>query len=132
MAINTPDGLVAPIIPKTNRKSVSEISRDIRDLIERAMQDKLTVSDLTGGTFTVTNLGGYGVDLFAPVINPPQCAILSFGRTSERPVIIERQLRTASVTTLSLVFDHRIADGVPAAQYLQQVKELLEDPEKLD
>jgi pyruvate dehydrogenase E2 component (dihydrolipoamide acetyltransferase) len=132
VAINTPDGLVAPIIPQTNRKSVSEISRGIRDLTERAMQNKLTVSDLTGGTFTVTNLGGYGVDLFAPVINPPQCAILGFGRTSERPVIIEKQVRVASVTTLSLVFDHRIADGVPAAQYLQQVKELLEDPEKLD
>ena len=132
VAINTPDGLMAPIIPQTNRKSVSEISRDIRDLTERAMQDKLTVLDLTGGTFTVTNLGGYGVDLFAPVINPPQCAILGFGRTFERPVVIERQLRTALVTTLSLVFDHRITDGVPAAQYLQQVKELLEDPQKLD
>jgi pyruvate dehydrogenase E2 component (dihydrolipoamide acetyltransferase) len=132
VAINTPDGLVAPIIPETNRKSVSEISRAIRDLTERAMQNRLTVSDLTGGTFTVTNLGGYGVDLFVPVINPPQCAILGFGRTYERPVIIEKQVRAASVTTLSLVFDHRIADGVPAAQYLQQVKELLEDPEKLD
>ena len=132
VAINTPDGLVAPAIPQTNRKSVSEISRGIRDLTERAMQNRLTVSDLTGGTFTVTNLGGYGVDLFAPVINPPQCAILGFGRTSERPVIIEKQVRVASVTTLSLVFDHRIVDGVPAAQYLQRVKELLEDPEKLD
>jgi pyruvate dehydrogenase E2 component (dihydrolipoamide acetyltransferase) len=132
VAINTPDGLVAPTIPQTNRKSVSEISRGIRDLTERAKQNRLTVSDLTGGTFTVTNLGGYGVDLFAPVINPPQCAILGFGRTSEKPVIVEKQVRAASVTTLSLVFDHRIVDGVPAAQYLQRVKELLEDPEKLD
>jgi pyruvate dehydrogenase E2 component (dihydrolipoamide acetyltransferase) len=132
VAINTPDGLVAPIIPQTNTKSLSEISRYIRDLTERAMQNKLTVSDLTGGTFTVTNLGGYGVELFAPVINPPQCAILGFGRTSERPVIIEKQVQAASITTLSLVFDHRIVDGVPAAQYLQRVKELLEDPKKLD
>ena len=132
VAINTPDGLVAPVIPQTNKKSVSEISRGIRDLTERALQNKLAVSDLTGGTFTVTNLGGYGVELFAPVINPPQCAILGFGRTSERPVIIEQQVRAASVTTLSLVFDHRIVDGVPAAQYLQRVKELLEDPRKLD
>jgi pyruvate dehydrogenase E2 component (dihydrolipoamide acetyltransferase) len=132
VAINTPDGLVAPVIPQTNRKSVSEISRGIRDLTERAVQNRLAISDLTGGTFTVTNLGGYGVDLFAPVINPPQCAILGFGRTSERPVVIEKQVRVASVTTLSLVFDHRIVDGVPAAQYLQRVKELLEDPEKLD
>ena len=132
VAINTPDGLVAPVIPQTNRRSLSEVSRDIRELTERAVQNKLTISDLTGGTFTVSNLGGYGVDLFAPVINPPQCAILGFGRTSERPIIVEKQVRAASVTTLSLVFDHRIVDGVPAAQYLQRVKELLEDPKKLE
>jgi pyruvate dehydrogenase E2 component (dihydrolipoamide acetyltransferase) len=132
VAINTPDGLVAPVIPQTNRRSLSEVSRDIRELTERAVQNKLTVSDLTGGTFTVSNLGGYGVDLFAPVINPPQCAILGFGRTSERPIVVEKQVRAASVTTLSLVFDHRIVDGVPAAQYLQLVKELLEDPKKLE
>jgi pyruvate dehydrogenase E2 component (dihydrolipoamide acetyltransferase) len=132
VAINTPDGLVAPVLPQTNKKSVSEISRSIRDLTERAVQNRLTVSDLTGGTFTVTNLGGYGVELFAPVINPPQCAILGFGRTSERPVVIEKQVQVASVTTLSLVFDHRIVDGVPAAQFLQRVKELLQDPKKLD
>jgi pyruvate dehydrogenase E2 component (dihydrolipoamide acetyltransferase) len=132
VAINTPDGLVAPVLPQTNKKSVSEISRNIRDLTERSMQNKLMVSDLTGGTFTVTNLGGYGVELFVPVINPPQCAILGFGRTSERPVIIEGQVRAASMTTLSLVFDHRIVDGVPAARFLQRVKERLEDPKKLD
>ena len=132
VAINTPDGLVAPVIPQTNRRSLSEVSRDIRELTERAVQNKLTVSDLTGGTFTVSNLGGYGIDLFAPVINPPQCAILGFGRTSERPIIVEKQVRAASVTTLSLVFDHRIVDGVPAAQYLQRIKELLEDPKKLE
>lgn len=131
VAINTPDGLVAPVLPQTNKKSVSEISRSIRDLTERSMQNRLVVSDLTGGTFTVTNLGAYGVELFAPVINPPQCAILGFGRTSERPAIIEGQVRAASMTTLSLVFDHRIVDGVPAAQFLQRVKELLEDPKKL-
>jgi pyruvate dehydrogenase E2 component (dihydrolipoamide acetyltransferase) len=90
------------------------------------------VSDLTGGTFTVTNLGAYGVELFAPVINPPQCAILGFGRTSERPVIVGERVQAAAMTTLSLVFDHRIVDGVPAAQFLQRVRELLEDPKKLD
>lgn len=132
VAINTPDGLVAPIIPQTNKRSILEISRGIRDLTERAIQNKLTLTDLTGGTFTVTNLGGFGVDLFAPVINPPQCAILGFGRTSEKPVISDKQVQAASITTLSLVFDHRIIDGVPAAQYLQRVKELLEDPKKLE
>jgi pyruvate dehydrogenase E2 component (dihydrolipoamide acetyltransferase) len=132
VAINTSDGLVAPVVPQTNKKSVLEISRSIRDLTERVTQNRLTVVDLTGGTFTVTNLGGYGVELFVPVINPPQCAILGFGRTSEKPVVIEKQVRVASITTLSLVFDHRIVDGVPAAQYLQRVKELLEDPKKLD
>lgn len=132
VAINTPDGLAAPVIPKTNNKSVLDISREIRDLTERAMQNSLSISDLTGGTFTVTNLGGYGVDLFAPVINPPQCAILGYGRTSDKPVVIGKEVRVTSMTTLSLVFDHRIVDGVPAAQFLQRVKELLEDPAKLD
>ena len=132
VAINTPDGLVAPVIPGTNRKSLTEISRNIRDLTERAIQNSLTVADLTGGTFTVSNLGGFGVDLFAPVINPPQCAILGLGRTTEKPVIVEKQVRAGSVTTLSLVFDHRIVDGVPAARYLQRVKELLENPAMLD
>jgi pyruvate dehydrogenase E2 component (dihydrolipoamide acetyltransferase) len=132
VAINTTDGLVAPVIPGTNKKSLTEISRNIRDLTERAMQNSLTVADLTGGTFTVSNLGGFGVDLFAPVINPPQCAIIGFGRTTEKPVIVEKQVRAGSVTTLSLVFDHRIVDGVPAARYLQRVKELLENPAKLD
>jgi pyruvate dehydrogenase E2 component (dihydrolipoamide acetyltransferase) len=132
VAINTPDGLVAPAIPGTNRKSLTEISRNIHDLTERAIQNSLTVADLTGGTFTVSNLGGFGVDLFAPVINPPQCAILGLGRTTEKPVVVEKQVRAGSVTTLSLVFDHRIVDGVPAARYLQRVKELLENPAMLD
>jgi len=132
VAINTPEGLVAPVIPQTNRKSVKEISSMIRDLTERSMQDRLSVPDLTGGTFTVTNLGGYGVEIFAPVINPPQCAILGFGRTAERPAVMGKELRIAAVTTLSLVFDHRIVDGVPAAQFLQRVKELLENPARLD
>ena len=132
VAINTPDGLVAPIIADTNKKSVLDISREIRDLTERATQNRLSISELTGGTFTVTNLGGYGVDLFAPVINPPQCAILGFGRTSEKPTVIGKEIRVMPMTTLSLVFDHRIVDGVPAAQFLQRVKELVEDPAKLD
>jgi len=132
VAINTPDGLVAPVIPQTNKRSLLEVSRAIRNLTERAMQNTLSVPDLTGGTFTVTNLGGYGVELFAPVINPPQCAILGFGRTSEKAVVIGKEIRAMPMTTLSLVFDHRIVDGVPAAQFLQRVKELLEAPENLE
>ncbi len=132
VAINTPDGLVAPVIPQTNRKSLLEVSRAIRDLTERAMQNALSVPDLTGGTFTVTNLGGYGVELFAPVINPPQCAILGFGKTSEKAVVIGKEIRAMLMTTLSLVFDHRIVDGVPAARFLQRVKDLLEAPDNLE
>jgi pyruvate dehydrogenase E2 component (dihydrolipoamide acetyltransferase) len=132
VAINTPDGLVAPVIPQTNKKSLVEVSRSIRNLTERAMQNTLSVPDLTGGTFTVTNLGGYGVELFAPVINPPQCAILGFGKTAEKAVVVGKEIRVMLMTTLSLVFDHRIVDGVPAARFLQRVKELLESPENLD
>jgi len=132
VAINTPDGLIAPVISQTNKKTVLEVSRQIRSLTDRAMQNTLSVPDLTGGTFTVTNLGGFGVELFAPVINPPQCAILGFGKTSEKPVIVGKEVRAMPMTTLSLVFDHRIVDGVPAARFLQRVKELLEDPIRLE
>jgi pyruvate dehydrogenase E2 component (dihydrolipoamide acetyltransferase) len=132
VAIHAPDGLVAPVIPNADKKSIAEITKQIRDLTERATQNALSVSDVTGGTFTVSNLGGYGVDIFAPVMNPPQSAILGLGRTSERAAIVDKQVRVVPITTISLVFDHRIVDGVPAAQFLQRIKELLEAPEKLD
>lgn len=131
VAVNTPDGLVAPVIEMANKKSIIEISKAIVDLSDKATRGKLGLEELTGGTFTVTNLGGFGVEIFAPVINPPQCAILGVGKTSRRPVERNGSVAIRNVATLSLVFDHRIVDGVPAAQFLEKVKTLLENPTTL-
>jgi len=130
LAIDTPDGLITPVIRNSNKKSVVEISDAIRELTEKAMQHKLSLEELLGGTFTVTNMGPYDVEIFAPIINPPQSAILGIGRIAKRAVIINDQIVIRPVANLSLVFDHRVTDGVPAAKFLQEVKRILEDPHR--
>ena len=131
LAINTPEGLVAPVIRDANKKTVQEISSAIHELTEKAMQKKLDLQDLLGSTFTISNLGPYGVEIFAPVINPPQTAIIGFGTTEKRPIIINENVVVKHMATLSLVFDHRVVDGVPAAEFLRDVKRLLETPHTL-
>jgi pyruvate dehydrogenase E2 component (dihydrolipoamide acetyltransferase) len=131
VAINTEQGLVAPVIQHANRKSPKEINADIETLTEKAKQNRLTVEDLTGGTFTISNLGAHDIETFAPVINPPQCAILGLGRIAYKPFALEEQISARPVTTMTLVFDHRVVDGVPAARFLQEVKRNLEDAESL-
>jgi|Deesub1362B_J571_1020462.scaffolds.fasta_scaffold00251_14 pyruvate dehydrogenase E2 component (dihydrolipoamide acetyltransferase) len=128
VAIHTSEGLTAPVIPNADRKTLVEISQAISHLAEKARSSRLTLEDLTGGTFTVTNLGGYGVEVFIPVINPPHCAILGMGKAVKKPVVENGSLHIKSTAVLSLVFDHRITDGVPAALFLQKVKQLLENP----
>jgi pyruvate dehydrogenase E2 component (dihydrolipoamide acetyltransferase) len=91
----------------------------------------LSIENLTGGTFTVTNLGGYDVESFAPVINPPQCAILGLGRIAYKPFAHGKEVIARPSTLLTLVFDHRVLDGVPAAKFLRDVKRNLEEPEEL-
>ena len=131
VAIETPDGLVAPMIENTEKKSITEISKRISELRDESLAGKLTLRDLTGGTFTVTNLGGEGVELFAPIINPPQAAILALGRAVKKPAVIGGSICIRSRAILSLIFDHRVTDGVPAAKFLAHVKQLLEDPDSL-
>lgn len=126
VAINTKDGLVAPVVRDASGKGLADVSKEMEKLAEKAEKKELEVADVTGGTFTVTNLGGYGVDLFVPTINPPQCAILAMGRTAERPVVVHGSIASRPTATLTLVFDHRITDGLPAARFLQTVKTLLE------
>jgi pyruvate dehydrogenase E2 component (dihydrolipoamide acetyltransferase) len=131
LAINTDQGLVAPVIQNTNKKTVREINSEISELAEKAKGNRLTIENLTAGTFTVTNLGAYDVESFAPIINPPQCAILGLGRIAYKPVAAGGQVVAKPTTTLTLVFDHRIIDGVPAARFLQEVKRNLENAEGL-
>ena len=131
VAIHTEEGLVAPVIQNANKKSLRQINVEIEQLIQKAKDNRLTVDELIGGTFTVTNLGAYDIESFAPVINPPQCAILGLGRVSYGPYASADRVSTRATTLLTLVFDHRIVDGVPAAKFLRDIRNNIEDAESL-
>jgi pyruvate dehydrogenase E2 component (dihydrolipoamide acetyltransferase) len=127
-AIDLGEGLVAAVIKDADKKSLGDLARAAGDLAERARAGRLTPDDMADGTFTVTNLGGVGVEYFTPIINPPQAGILGVGKILEKPVALGGGIHIRSVMTLSLVFDHRLIDGAPAAKFLAKVKELLEQP----
>ena len=126
VAVTTESGLVVPVVRNADKKSLGEISSVLKELVEKARQGKLTREDVTAGTFTITNLGMYDVDVFFPIINPPETAILGVGRVVEKPVAVNGQLAIKPLMQLSLTYDHRIVDGTPAAKFLQTVKQVLE------
>ncbi|MGF1664892.1 MAG: dihydrolipoamide acetyltransferase family protein [Acidimicrobiia bacterium] len=122
VAIQTDEGLVAPVLRDPAAKSVDEVAEEIRALAQRARDKALVNADYEGGTFTVTNLGGYGVDGFTPVINLPQVAILGMGAIRKVPVVTpDGTVAVGAQMTLSLTFDHAFVDGAPAAEFLQQL-----------
>lgn len=127
-AVDLGEGLVAAVIKDADRKTLGELAGAARELAERARSGRLTADDLADGTFTVSNLGGYGVEGFTPIVNPPQAGILGVGKIQEKPVVKDGGIHIRSLLTLSLVFDHRLIDGAPAAKFLAAVKELLERP----
>jgi len=126
VAVATDKGLVVPVIREADKKTLDAIAATLRGFVEKARQGKLAKEDLASGTFTVTNLGMYGVDVFIPIINPPETAILGVGRVTEKPVVVNGQITIKPIIQLSLSFDHRIVDGAPAAQFLHRVKQILE------
>lgn len=130
-AVALEEGLVVPVVRKANEKSLFEIASEVNELAERARRRELSPSDVADGTFTITNLGMYGVDGFTPVINPPQTAILGIGRIAQRPAVLDGRIEPRWIAYLSLAFDHRAYDGVPAAQFLQTLKGILERPYEL-
>ena len=131
VAVATEKGLIVPVIPNTDRKTLVEIASRLKELADKARQGKLTKDELTGGTFTITNLGMYGVDTFTPIINPPETAILGVGRLTEKPVVENKNIVIKPTMNLSLSFDHRVVDGAPAAQFLRKIRQFLENPEIL-
>lgn len=132
LAVGLEDTLLVPVIKNANRLSLAEISKISMDLIERARNHLLTTREMSGGTFTVSNLGMFGdVTLFAPVINPPETAILGVGRATPKPIAIDGTIAVRSMMTLTLVFDHRVTDGVHATKFLQRVKESIQNPQGL-
>jgi len=131
VAVAMDEGLIVPVVQEADRKPLRQIAVEARELSEKARQGTLTVDEVTGGTFTVTTLGMYDVDVFTPIVNPPQCAILGVGRVKEVPAFEGEQVVRRSVLNLSLSFDHRVVDGAPAADFLRRVKHYLEHPDLL-
>ncbi len=128
VAVALEDGLVVPVVRNADKGRLSEISTQVRDFAERARSNQLTPGELQGGTFTITNLGNFGIDAFTPIINPPESAILGVGRILKKPVVHDDEIAIRSMLTLSLTFDHRVIDGAPAAQFLQTVAGYIQDP----
>jgi pyruvate dehydrogenase E2 component (dihydrolipoamide acetyltransferase) len=128
IAVDTDAGLLVPVVRDVPRLGMTQIAAVARDLFERARAGKLKAGEMQGGTFTITNLGNYGIDAFTPIINPPQCAILGVGRIQRQPVVSGDAVIIREILTLSLTFDHRIVDGAPAARFLQSLVRLVENP----
>ena len=129
VAVAAQDTLVVPTIHDADKKSLGEIAREARELIERVREGKITPPDVAGGTFTVSNLGMYGVDSFSAVINPPQAALLTVGALKKRPAVADGgRIVAKDQMTLSLVCDHRILYGADGAEFLARIGELLEQP----
>jgi pyruvate dehydrogenase E2 component (dihydrolipoamide acetyltransferase) len=128
MAVDTERGLLVPVIRNADQKSLRQFGAEFRQLAEGARTGRISPDNLTGGTFTITNLGMYDVDAFTPVINLPEAAILGVGRIAEKAVVRDGAIVARHMWTLSLVFDHRLVDGAPAARFLQYIKDLIEEP----
>lgn len=131
LAVPLKEGLLVPVIRNADQRNLAEISGETRRLKQGALDGILTVDDVTGSTFTVTDLGVYGVDFFVPIINPPEAAILGVGRITEKPIVVKGKVAIRSMMMLCLAFDHRVVDGAPAARFLQAVVQLLANPKKL-
>jgi len=131
IAVGTPRGLVVPVLRDADRLTMAEIEMRIRDFGERAQNGRLTLEEITGGTFTITNGGVFGSLLSTPILNPPQAAILGMHKIQERPVAEKGQVVIRPVMYLALSYDHRLIDGREAVQFLVMIKELLEDPARL-
>jgi 2-oxoglutarate dehydrogenase E2 component (dihydrolipoamide succinyltransferase) len=131
IAVQTPKGLMVPIIRNTESKTIAEIELEIKELAEKARTKKISVEELTGGTFTITNGGTFGSLLSTPIINPPQSAILGMHNIVDRPVAVNGQVVIRPMMYVALSYDHRIIDGKDSVGFLVKVKELIENPERL-
>lgn len=128
VAVSLESGLITPIVPQADLKSISEISTDIRGLVKKAKEGKLAPAEFQGGSFTVSNLGMFGVSTFTAILNPPQAAILAVGGILDQPVVKNGVVKAGKVMHLTLSADHRVIDGVLAAQFLGTLKKFLEQP----
>lgn len=131
MAVGAEEGLVVPVIRDADRLSFAQIEKQIKELAEKVRQGTLALSDLMGGSFTITNGGIFGSMLSTPILNPPQVAILGLHKIQDRAVVVNGEIVIRPMMYVALSYDHRIVDGREAVQFLVRVKELMEDPEQL-
>lgn len=131
IAVSTDQGLVVPVVRNAERLSFAEIEARIADLATRARERKITIEELQGGTFTITNGGIFGSLLSTPIINPPQSAILGLHAIKERPVAVDGQVVIRPMMYVALTYDHRIIDGRESVTFLKRVKECIEDPTRM-
>jgi pyruvate dehydrogenase E2 component (dihydrolipoamide acetyltransferase) len=128
MAVAVENGLLVPVLRSCETKTIPQLAAERADIVARTRAGTLRQEDLEGGTFTISNLGMYGVDRFVAVLNPPQAAILAVGAIEERAVVLDGELVARPVMELTLTCDHRSVDGATAAEFLRTVKQFLEEP----
>ena len=131
MAVSTEKGLMVPVIRQCDTLGMAEIEKAIADVAKRARDGKITLADLDGGVFTITNGGVFGSMLSTPIINPPQSAILGLHAINERPIAVNGQVVIRPMMYLALSYDHRLIDGKEAVTFLVKVKQAIEDPTRL-
>ena len=131
IAVSSPKGLMVPVVRNAEQMSLAEIEADIKRLAIKARDGKITIDEMTGGTFTITNGGVFGSMLSTPIINPPQSAILGMHNIVERPIAVDGKVEIRPVMYLALSYDHRIIDGKESVSFLYKIKEMIEDPTKL-
>jgi len=131
IAVSTERGLVVPVVRGVEQLSVAEIEQSIGDIAKKARENRITIADMQGGTFTITNGGVFGSLLSTPILNPPQSAILGMHKIEERPMALNGQVVIRPMMYLALSYDHRVIDGKESVSFLVRVKEYLEDPIRL-
>lgn len=131
IAVSTPKGLVVPVLRNTEKMTLAEIELKIKDLATRARENKISLDEMKGGTFTITNGGVFGSMLSTPILNPPQSAILGMHNIVERPIAVNGQVEIHPVMYVALSYDHRIIDGSESVRFLVKIREMLEDPSKM-
>ena len=131
VAVGTPTGLVVPVIKNADKMSFAEVEKSISNLGKKARDGKLSMDDMNGGTFTISNGGVYGSLMSSPILNYPQSGILGMHKIQERPIAIDGNVVIKPMMYLALSYDHRIVDGKGAVTFLVRVKEMLEDPHRL-
>ena len=131
IAVSSPKGLMVPVVRNAESMSLDQIEAEIKRLAIRARDGQITVDEMTGGTFTITNGGVFGSMLSTPIINPPQSAILGMHNIVERPVAVNGQVEIRPIMYVALSYDHRIIDGKESVSFLVAVKEMLENPERM-